>query len=181
MFKPKTIIVDNNKLIRMPSNEVLFPLSKEDCEIASYLMDHLVISQDEEKNKEFNLRPGVGIAAIQLGIAKKMFAVNFEDDRLYQYVLINPKIIAHSVKKAYLKDGEGCLSVEGDREGFVVRHHTVTIKGYDFMSKSQVTLKLKGYPSIVFQHEYDHLEGKLYYDHINKKDPFMAVENAIII
>ena len=55
------------------------------------------------------------------------------------------------------------------------------MKAYDHVSKQEVTLSLKGYVAIVLQHEYDHLFGKVYYDRINKKNPFEVKEGEIEI
>ena len=90
-------------------------------------------------------------------------------------------ILSSSVKKAYLETGEGCLSVPQDVKGYVYRYFKVTMKAYDVVSQKEVTLKLHGYPAIVFQHEYDHLDGVLYYERINKEDPFYEDPNAVKI
>ena len=82
---------------------------------------------------------------------------------------------------AYLAGGEGCLSVEKEHEGYIYRKFFVTIEGYDYLTKSHIRKKFRGYPAIVVQHEMDHFDGKLFYDHINKKDPFKVKENAIQI
>jgi peptide deformylase len=57
----------------------------------------------------------------------------------------------------------------------------VTIKAYDAISEKEVTLRLSGYPAMVFQHEYDHLDGVLYYDRIDKKEPFREDPEAVRI
>ncbi|MCB6585509.1 peptide deformylase, partial [Streptococcus gordonii] len=77
-------------------------------------------SQDAELAEANNLRPAVGIAAIQLGVAKRMLAVVVPNDEdIDEYALVNPRIISESVQRAYLKNGEGCLSVEKEHEGIV--------------------------------------------------------------
>ena len=55
------------------------------------------------------------------------------------------------------------------------------MKAYDVISHKDVTLKLTGYPAIVFQHEYDHLDGVLYYERIDQKDPLKEDPDAIRI
>ncbi|MDR1697410.1 MAG: peptide deformylase, partial [Erysipelotrichaceae bacterium] len=84
-------------------------------------------------------------------------------------------------QKTYLQDGESCLSVAQDHEGYIYRAHHITIVGYDLLTSTEVKLELNGYPAIVFQHEYDHLNGVLFYDRINKNDPFKKLPNAIAI
>ena len=154
MFKPRKIVKDTDPKLREKSLNVELPLSKEDEELCEYLIEHLRVSQDEELSVKYNLRPGVGIAAPQVGEQKRIFAVRLEEDedKVLEMVLINPKIIAYSVMKACLQGGEGCLSVEKDYEGYVYR-----------------------------QHEMDHFDGVLYYDHINKENPLKVEQNSIII
>ena len=75
MFKVRKIVSDNTKLIRNKSKEVTLPLSKEDEELCEYLIEHLRISQNDEINEKYGLRPGVGIAACQVVEFKKIFAM----------------------------------------------------------------------------------------------------------
>ena len=76
---------------------------------------------------------------------------------------------------------EGVAAVEKEHEGYIYRKFFVTIEGYDYLTKSNIRKKFKGYPAIVVQHEMDHFDGKLFYDHIDKKNPFKVKENAIQI
>ena len=55
------------------------------------------------------------------------------------------------------------------------------MKAYDVVSKKEVLIKAKGYDAIVLQHEYDHLDGILYYDRINKKEPNKEIPNSYLI
>lgn len=111
-----------------------------------------------------------------------MIAVHVHDEKgtLYSYALFNPKIVSHSVERAYLTSGEGCLSVDESIPGYVPRYARVTVKGFD-IEGNEVKLRLRGLPAIVFQHEIDHLNGIMFYDHIDKQDPFKPIENAIPI
>ena len=52
---------------------------------------------------------------------------------------------------------------------------------YIVVSKKEVLIKAKGYDAIVLQHEYDHLDGILYYDRINKKEPNKEIPNSYLI
>src|SRR5699024_10471963 len=97
------------------------------------------------------------------------------EDKLYSYQLINPKIISHSVEQAYLGGGEGCLSVDENIEGYVVRHKRITVRAYD-IEGNKLKLRFKGYPAIVIQHEIDHLNGIMFYDYIDEANPFTAPE-----
>ncbi|MGM9873462.1 MAG: peptide deformylase [Bacilli bacterium] len=177
------IIKDTNPKIRKKSVEVSLPLSKEDQDTLDFMLDYLKKSQDEEYAAKRNIRPGVGLAAPQLGILKRMFVVYFynADEKLYEYQLVNPKIVSNSVKKCALEAGEGCLSVEKEHQGLVHRYEKIVLKAYDALAKKDVTLTLEKYPAVVFQHEYDHLDGILFYDRIDKNKPFEKLNNEDII
>ncbi|MCH5172430.1 MAG: peptide deformylase [Erysipelotrichales bacterium] len=179
MFK---IVKDNVKSLREKSAPVDLPLSQTDKDLLMEMLDYLKKSQDEEYAKKHNIRSGVGLAAPQVGVNKKMLVVYYEfNKKIIQHVLVNPKIIASSIKMCYLNSGEGCLSVDKDHEGYVYRPNKVTIKAYDAIKEKEVTIVARGYESIVLQHEMDHLNGILYYDHIDKQNPFKKIENSIEI
>lgn len=174
----KDIVRDGHPALRKKSEEVPLPLSEEDKEILNKMLDFIKNSQDEEIAEKYKLRTGVGLAAPQLGINKQMFVMHFDyDGRLYSYQLVNPKIVSHSVEKAYLSSGEGCLSVDEQIDGYVVRHARITVKAFD-IDGNPIKLRLRGYPAIVAQHEIDHLNGIMFYDHINKDNPFYVPEGA---
>ena len=183
MILKKDIVLDTNPLIREKCEEVALPLSKEIEETLDKMMEYLENSQDDELAVKYDLQPGVGLAAPQIGILKRMFTVLTYDEKgqLHKYALVNPKIISTSAAKAYLATGEGCLSVPNSHQGLVKRYNKIKLTAYDHISKQNVTLTLKGYVAIVVQHEYDHLDGVLYYDRINKLDPFKASEDEIEI
>lgn len=88
-----------------------------------------------------------------------------------------PKIISHSVERTYLQSGEGCLSVDREVPGYVPRYTRITVKATS-INGEEVKLRLKGLPAIVFQHEIDHLNGVMFYDHINKENPFAAPDGS---
>jgi peptide deformylase len=176
------IIRDGHPTLRKVAEEVPLPPSDEDKQILLSLLEYVKNSQVPETAAKYCLRPGIGLAAPQINVSKRMIAVHLTDDKgnLYNYALFNPKIISHSVEKAYLSSGEGCLSVDESIPGYVPRHARVTIRGYD-VNGEEVKLRLKGLPAICFQHEIDHLNGIMFYDHINKQDPLKPIEDAIEI
>lgn len=179
-----TIIKDSNPLVREKSLEVSLPLSKEDEDLLLDMLTYVKESTDEEIAKEKNLSPAVGISAIQVGVKKKMMAIVIKDNDgniKYQYALVNPKLISYSLEKAYLKYGEGCLSVPEAHEGYVYRPARIKVRAYDALEKKLVDIKVKDYLALVFQHEMDHFDGVLYYDHINKDNPFYEDPNAVVI
>lgn len=179
MILMKDIVREDHPILRKVADEVSLPPSNEDKNTLKEMREYLVNSQDPELSVKYNLRPGVGLAAPQINISKRMFAIYLEDnEKLYDYALINPKIISHSVEKAYLTSGEGCLSVDRNVPGYVHRYARITITGYDVNTEQDVKLRLKGLPAIVFQHELDHLNGVMFYDHINPENPFQIEEGA---
>ena len=129
------------------------------------------------------MRPAVGIAAIQLGIPKKMLAVVVPDEEgnSQEFALANARIVSESVQLSYLKNGEGCLSVEKEHQGLVPRHARITVKAYDLLQNKEITIKASDYLAIVLQHEIDHFSGTLFYDRINQNDPWHAEKDSIII
>ncbi|UZK64108.1 peptide deformylase [Mycoplasma mycoides subsp. capri] len=183
------LVKDHKKeIIRTKSAKIIDPtnLSNDEELILKKLIDFVTFSQDENNNNINNkdyLRPAVGLAAPQIGVNKDMFYVRFQLDnnKIEQYAMINTKIISTSTQIACLKNGEGCLSVDNDHLGFVPRHYKIVVQGYDWLTKQYLTLTLRNYQAIVFQHEMDHNIGVLYYDHINKTDPLYKDNNWIII
>ena len=175
-------IVTDVEFLHKECEEVSFPLQKESEELLLEMVEYLKVSQDDELAAKYNIRAGVGLAANQIGIQKKMIAVYFEvEDKIYEYGLVNPKIVSYSTQLCCLDSGEGCLSVEKDVEGYVYRHYKVTVKAYDVVSKKDVVIKARGYLAIILQHEIDHLNGILYTDRNDKNDPFKIIEDAIVI
>lgn len=177
------IVLDNEPLLRAKNAEVSIPLNEEDQAIIDNMLKYVTDSLDEEKQEKYKLKPAVGLAAPQVGFNKRMFVVRLEtleDDDIIveQYALVNPRIVTHSEQLSFLGSGEGCLSVEDVHEGNVYRHARVTIEAYDALKKEYITIRARGFLAIAMQHEYDHLEGILFYDRIDKNDPYKIIENA---
>ncbi|WP_078381060.1 peptide deformylase [Sutcliffiella halmapala] len=182
MLTTNEIIKEGHPTLRIVAKEVPLPPTLEDVETLNLMMQYLQNSQNPDIANAYNLRPGVGLAAPQINVPKRMIAVHIADEtgKQHSYALFNPKIVSHSVEKSYLTTGEGCLSVERDVPGFVPRYARITVKATTVQGED-IKLRLKGLVAIVFQHEIDHLNGVMFYDHINKQDPFQAPENAIPI
>lgn len=179
-----TIIKDDNELIRKKSADVALPLSDEDRDVLMQMLKYVDESTIPEIAEKENLRPAVGISAIQVGIPKKMTAVIIKDEegnKLCEYALVNPKIVSNSVEKACLSSGEGCLSVVNEHEGLVYRSARIKVKAYDALKNEDIVIKADGYLAIVLQHELDHFKGILFYDHINTADPYYRDPEAIVI
>jgi peptide deformylase len=179
MLTMNDIVRDGHPVLRKVAEEVSMPPSQEDKAVLESLIEYVKNSQDPEIAQKHGLRPGIGLAAPQINVSKRMIAVHVSDekDNLISHALFNPKIISHSVERSYLSAGEGCLSVDEAIPGYVPRYARVTVKGID-LEGNEVKLRLKGLPAIVFQHEIDHLNGIMFYDHINKQDPYAEVPDA---
>ena len=162
-------------------DKILRQVSKEVKQLDDVLFRELEILAKELAVGE----NAAGLAAIQLGMAKRFFGIKKSDKKIEIY--INPKIIKTFGEKVYpvmVKEGtvfadglpteedflEGCLSVP-DYFGTVKRYLKIEIewkelRGVKLISKRQ---KLSGFEAIVWQHEYDHLNGVLFIDYIKKE------------
>ena len=185
------IIREGNPTLRAVAEDVTFPLSDQEIILGEKMVQFLHHAQDPVMAEKLGLRGGVGLAAPQLDISKRIIAVlvpNPEDadgnppKEAYslQEVMYNPKVVAHSVQDAALGDGEGCLSVDRNVPGYVVRHARVTVE-YFTKDGEKKRIKLKGYNSIVVQHEIDHTNGIMFYDRINPNNPFEIKEGLLIL
>lgn len=175
LINNETIIKDDNPIIRQKSQNVELPISEENRNILLQMLEYVDNSTIEEIAQRDNLRPAVGISAIQIGIPLKMTAIILKDEegkKVCEYGLVNPKIVSQSVEKAYLNSGEGCLSVVEEHEGFTYRSARVKVKAYDIIQEKDIEIKAEGYLAIVLQHELDHFKGILFYDNLSKiRDP----------
>ena len=115
MITTKDIIIDPHATLRARAEEVKSPISDEDKAILRGLLEYVIASQDDEKAEKLGLKPGIGLAAPQINVSKRMIAVHIPDEEFPEdtvsYALYNPKIISNSAAKCYLAGGEGCLSV----------------------------------------------------------------------
>lgn len=102
---------------------------------------------------------GVGLAAPQIGISLRLSVIDIERDKKQQLVLINPEIVASEGELEYT---EGCLSVPGAYDK-VVRAAKVTIRALDRCGK-EYEMSGDGVLGECFQHEIDHLNGRLFVD-----------------
>ena len=100
---------------------------------------------------------GVGLAAPQVGIRKRLVVIDVDDEN--QYVLINPEILETSGSQT---GPEGCLSVPG-KQGQVTRADHVKVRALNEDMEEQV-IEAEGLLARCILHECDHLDGKLYVD-----------------
>lgn len=167
------ILDEQDKRLRLISKDVVFPISLEDRKNIKDMCDYLEMSQIEETQEYYDLRAGMGLAYIQIGIPKRIFVVvdEVEEGKFDRYVIINPKIKSTSEEMIYVGEGEGCLSVNREVEGIVPRHARMTIEAYD-EEGNKFDIRVREDLSVAFQHEMDHLDGILFTDKIDPKNPF---------
>lgn len=182
MITMDDIVRDGHPVLRQTAEAVELPPTDEEKQQLADMIEFVKNSQDADIAEKYGLRPGVGLAAPQINISKRMIAVHCEDEdgEEYSYALFNPRIVSHSVKRAYLATGEGCLSVDEAIPGFVPRYQKIRVKATT-LEGEDIDIRLKGFPAIVFQHEIDHLNGIMFYDHIQKDQPFAEPENSVAI
>ncbi|AXE60895.1 peptide deformylase [[Mycoplasma] phocae] len=182
-FEDVKLVQLPEQVLRKKSQNVELPLSQENIDLIEKMIFHV----DDSQKRNTKFRPAVGVAAVQYGILKNIFYIMIKDDKekyLFKDALINPVMIGHSEHKIAISEGEGCLSVNENhpnQEGYIYRYSRVLIKAYSYLEKKEKIYDVSGYPAIVMQHEFDHLQGTLFIDHINKKDPWYKEENAKFI
>ena len=173
MIKSNQILDEKDKRLRKKSIDVTFPLEDKYKKFIDESIEMLTLSQIEEEAEKYNLRPGMGLSAVQVGILKRIFVIvyEYEEGKFENYIFINPKILSHSEEMVYVDGGEGCLSVNREIEGIVPRYARVTVEGYD-IDGNKIRIRAREELAIAFQHEIDHLNGILFIDHIDKNNPY---------
>ena len=109
--------------------------------------------------------PGIGLAATQVGVAKRLLVADIAPGRPESHliVLANPEIIA---AEGEVVIEEGCLSVP-EYQAEVKRHEKITVRGLDLKGE-EVEIEAEGLLAVVLQHEIDHLNGVLFIDRISR-------------
>lgn len=146
------------KKIRKIGDPVLREKSKNVGKIDSKLLE-LVNDMIDTLNNE----GGVGLAAPQIGITRRVIIVNF-DDKIRTF--INPVIEVLDDKK--IESDEGCMSIYSIKDFCVKRFPRVKVKAKD-LEGNDITLVAEDLLARIFQHEIDHLNGILYIDHLDRK------------
>lgn len=123
---------------------------------------------------------GIGLAATQVDIHRRIITIDIEGEKQNQIVLINPEIL-DSCGEAGIE--EGCLSLPGLR-GFVPRKEKVTVKALN-RDGQEFTLEADGLLAICIQHEIDHLNGIVFADYLSPlkrqrmKDKLLKLQKQI--
>jgi peptide deformylase len=107
--------------------------------------------------------PGIGLAATQVDVHKQVIVVDVSERHDSLVVLVNPEIVEATGESDI---EEGCLSVPGIYE-LVERAERVKVRAYDQNGKA-FTLEAQGLLSVCIQHEMDHLQGKVFVEHLSQ-------------
>jgi peptide deformylase len=118
--------------------------------------------------------PGIGLAAIQVGVPKRVIVIDLsrEDEKKNPLYFVNPEIISNSSIDAVYE--EGCLSVPG-QFAEINRPDKCKVKFLDYNGKEKI-LDAEGLLATCIQHEIDHLEGILFIDYLSKLKKTMIVK-----
>lgn len=130
------------------------PVEKVDDALRTFIDDMFETMYDHE---------GIGLAAPQVNVLKRVITIDIEGDKTNQIVLINPEILTSSGETGI---EEGCLSIPGCR-ALVPRKEKLTVKALN-RNGEEFTLDADGLLAICIQHEIDHLNGVLFVDHISQ-------------
>ena len=156
----KPLIILPDPILRQVSK----PIETIDSEVKKLADDMLETMYDA---------PGIGLAAIQIGVARRMLVLDVSKDGEDKkpLVFINPEIVASSAERSVYE--EGCLSIP-DYYAEVERPAAITVRHLDREGKEQVT-EADGLLATCLQHEIDHLNGVLFIDHISKLKREMVI------
>ncbi|MBT5972013.1 MAG: peptide deformylase [Desulfobacula sp.] len=152
------------KILTYPEKSLLLPSVKVDT------IDEDIKNLIKDMGETMFDAPGVGLAASQVGINKRVIVYDSNaenpdrDDSIQEFTaLINPEIIASS--GSIVSEKEACLSVV-DYSADVKRYEMVTVKAIDIKGK-QLEFDAMGILAIIMQHEIDHLDGILFIERIS--------------
>jgi len=149
----REILTEPNKLLRQIS-ETVEKIGDEERRLMDDMLDTMYAA------------PGIGLAAIQIGVAKRIIVMDISRDEIKKEPMyfINPIIKNRNNEKA--KYEEGCLSVP-DQFAEIERPNTCEVEYLDYDGKKKL-LKADGLLATCIQHEMDHLEGILFIDYLSK-------------
>lgn len=171
------ILDEKDPRLHQVSKEVTFPLDQATKQKIEDCLVYLEMSQNEEYAKKYDLRAGMGLSFCQIGDMRRIFVVSedYGNGEFGRYIIINPKIVSHSEELIYVGEGEGCLSVNRETVGIVPRYARIKIRAYDEYGE-EFEMRVREDIAIAFQHELDHLDGILFTDKIDPKNPFKNKE-----
>ena len=157
----RTILTEPNKLLRQIS-KLVEQVSNEERRLMDDMLETMYAA------------PGIGLAAIQVGIPKRIIVIDIsrDENKKEPRYFINPVIKNKNTEKAIYE--EGCLSVP-DQFAEISRPNTCEVEYLDYDGKKQL-LKAEGLLATCIQHEMDHLEGILFIDYLSKLKKTMILK-----
>ena len=126
-------------------------------------IDDKIIDLVNDMLGTLNEKGGVGLAAPQIGITRRVIIVNFGDETK---VFINPEI--KFLGKKQIESNEGCLSIYSIKDFYVKRFKRIEVRAQDLKGKN-IALVAEDLLARIFQHEIDHLNGILYIDRLDRE------------
>ena len=152
----------------------LLPIIQYPDPVLSAKAEQVTVFDDELKQLASDMAetmyaaPGVGLAANQVGVLKRIVVIDVSEDKSDLKVLVNPVITSHTDTLEEFE--EGCLSLKGLYEK-VKRPDGITVKAQD-LNGNYFELSATGMLAVCAQHEIDHLDGLVFIDHLSrlKKD-----------
>ena len=126
-------------------------------------VDDTIVRLVEDMLETMYAAPGIGLAASQVNVHKRIVVIDISENRDQPHVFINPSL---SVSGDQLETEEGCLSVPGFYEP-VTRYERATINALD-RAGEPFELDAEGLLAVCVQHECDHLDGKLFVDYLSR-------------
>ena len=160
----RKIVIEPDPILRKRSES----LEKVDDELRALLNDML---------ETMYAAPGIGLAAVQVGILKRLIVIDISKDKEKKspLFLINPEIISRSKKTSIYE--EGCLSLPG-HFAEIERPAECQIRFVDYNGKEK-ELQANGLLATCIQHEVDHLNGVLFIDYLSKLKKDMIIKKLI--
>ena len=160
----KKIVIEPDPILRKESE----PVEKVDDQLRRLLDDML---------ETMYAAPGIGLAAVQVGILKRLIVIDISKDKEKKdpLFLINPKIISKSKQTSIYE--EGCLSLPG-HFAEIERPAECQINFIDYNGKKK-EIKANGLLSTCIQHEVDHLNGVLFIDYLSKLKKDMIIKKLV--
>ncbi len=152
------------------------PILRKKCEPLEKVDDHTRGLMDEMLETMYGA-PGIGLAAIQVGILKRVIVIDISKEKKEKepLFLVNPKIFYKSKKTSVYE--EGCLSLPG-QFAEIERPSECHLKYLDYNGKEK-ELKADGLLSTCIQHEVDHLNGILFIDYLSKLKKDMIIKKLV--
>jgi peptide deformylase len=149
------------------------PFLRHKSEKVDQVNDEIRTLMDDMLETMYNA-PGIGLAAIQIGILKRVIVIDLsrDDEKKSPMYFVNPEIITNSNNNTAYE--EGCLSVPG-QFAEINRPDKCKVKYLDYDGKEKI-LEAQGLLATCIQHEMDHLEGILFIDYLSKLKKGMIIK-----